>query len=148
MKWAALYVFRHLEHTALADIVNRQCEAIYSDDSLFKRQSLLNATTVETSGCELSRSSQAVLECGLIYTGDIVYAIGGVVARVVRFRKWPSAEHIAIQCTIYENVDGGSYRDGNRTSFVSVDSIVDVVTYRPLADGFIRVLLPFDGRFY
>ena len=148
VKRAASHVFRHLEHTVLADILNQQCEAMRGDDSLFKRQFLINAHTVEISGSEFIRSSQARLECGRIYTGDIVYVIGGVVARVMHFWKSPSAEHIAMQCAIFENVDEYIYRDGNQTSFVSVDSIVDAVTYRPLTDGSIRVMLPFDARFY
>lgn len=145
VKGAALYVFRHLEHTVLADILNQQCEQILDGHSLFQRQFLAHPKTIDVFGHRLNRSSEAVLECGHIYTGDVIYVVGGVVARIMCF--WQLAEHITAQCHVCEKVDECEYRDGTNVSFVSTDSILDAMSYRPRPDGSFMVLLPFAARF-
>ena len=72
VKDASLYVFRYMEHTVLADVVNKHCQQITSGHDLFSRRLL-----VEPRECALQpdylTSARAVLECGPIEKGDVIF---------------------------------------------------------------------------
>ena len=146
LKQAALYVFRHLEHTTLCSLVSQQCEQILDGHSLFQRAFLVHPSTVVIAGLSLTTSSSAVLECGGLHASDIIYVEGGSLARIVEF--WQTEpDVITAQCTGCELVSGSIYRDIDSVIFVQHDTIIDAVAYRKLHDGTFRVLLPFIARF-
>ena len=146
LKRAAMYVFRHLEHTSLADLVTQQCEQIIDGHSLFQREFLVHPSTVEILGQSLTRSRAAILECGNIHARDIIYVVGGQLARITDV--WQSASGIiTAQCTACELVEGYTYRDSESVLFVQSQTIIDAVAYRNKADGEFRVVLPFLARF-
>ena len=146
LKTAALYVFRHLEHTSLASLVTQQCDLIIAGHSLLQREFLGNPSTVEIFGVSLTRSKAAVLECGDMHARDIIYVQGGQLARITDF--WQSAcGLITAQCTACEHVLGHKYRDSKSVVFVPSETIIDAVAYRLLANGEFRVALPFLARF-
>ena len=146
LKQAALYVFRHIEHTSLASLVSQQCEQIIDGHSLFQRAFLVHPSPVELAGLDLTRSTAAVLDCSGLHSGDIIYVAGGNLARITAF--WQSAPGvITAQCTGCELVDGSIYRDSDSVLFVPHDTIVDACAYRKLGGGDFRVLLPFLARF-
>ena len=72
VKDASLHVFRHMEHTVLTDVVNRMGEQIVSGHDLFERMLL-----VEPRECALQpdflTSTRAVLQCGRVGKGDIIF---------------------------------------------------------------------------
>ena len=146
LKAAALYVFRHIEHTSLLSLVSQQCELIIEGHSLFQREFLVNPSPVDIEGLGLSRSVGAVLECGGLHAGDIIYVAGRKLARITRFLRTKAGVIIA-QCTACEFVAGSTYRDGDSVIFVHSDTIIDAIAYRSLDDGKFRALLPFLARF-
>ena len=146
LKRAALYVFRHLEHTSLADLLTQQCEQIIDGHSLFQREFLVHPTTVEVFGTSLTRSSIAVLECGNIHARDVIYVDGGQLARITGFWRAESGV-ITAHCTACEHVGGYKYRDSETVIFVKSQTIIDAVAYRKLLGGEFRVALPFLARY-
>ena len=147
LKRAALYVFRYLEHTSLADLLTQQCEQIIDGHSLFQREFLVHPTTVDVFGMSLTRSSIAVLECGNIHARDIIYVKGGQLARITGFWQAESGV-ITAHCTACEHVEGYKYRDSEAVVFVQSQTIIDAVAYRKLAGGEFRVVLPYLARFH
>ena len=109
LKRAALYVFRYLEHTSLADLATQQCEQILGGHSLFQREFLVHPSTIEVRGQSTQRASAACLECGNIHARDIVYVKGGQLARVTGFWQY-EAGLLTAQCTECENVGEHTYR--------------------------------------
>ena len=94
----------------------------------------------------LSRSVGAVLECGGLHAGDIIYIAGRKLARITWF--WQTKPGvITAQCTACEFVAGSTYRDSDSVLFVQSDTIIDAVAYRSLDDGKFRASLPFLARF-
>ena len=147
LKRAALYVFRYLEHTSLADLVTQQCEQILDGHSLFQREFLVHPSTVEVAGESLTRSSAACLECGNIHARDIVYVKGGQLARITGFWQYETGL-LTAQCTECEKVEEHIYRDSASVVFVASHTIIDAVAYRNKDDGEFRVVLPFLARFH
>ena len=148
-KRAALHVFRHLEHTTLADMLNQQCEQILDGHNLFKRRFLAHRLDVEAMGQTFARSTEAVLECGHLHSDDVIYCVDGVVARVRCF--WQLADDddapLVAQCTLCDKLSAILYRDSETVSFIESDSIVDAMTYKPRDDGVIRVILPYIAQY-
>ena len=144
VKGASLFVFRNLEHTALCAVVHQQCEMVCEGHSLFQRRLLAHPSTIELMGERLHRSVDAVLDCGNIRVGDVVYSIGGIVSRILCF--WQSNNQIVAQCHECVKVSEFIYRDDTRVAFIMAESIVDAMAYRPLGDGSIRVIMPYAAR--
>lgn len=144
-KAAALHVFRHIEHTVLSDLVNRQCEQVLDGHSLFQRTFLVSPLTVNFFGHELQRSTEAVLECGHIHKGDVVYLKSSGIARVVCFWKPVNVQIILAQVSDCVRVPSTEfcYTDSEQISFVDVDAICDAVIHRYRGDRIFRVILPF-----
>ena len=146
VKGASLFVFRHLEHTALSSILHAQCEQIITGHSLFQREFLVSPSSLGLDFAALSRSSSIVLECGHLAVGDIVYIDGGSIARAQCFYELNSC--FTMQCIKCVHLRGHVYRDGTSASFVACNDIVDSVAYRTLADNSFRIILPWKARFF
>ena len=146
LKRAALYVFRYLEHTSLADLVTQQCEQILDGHSLFQREFLVHPSTIEVGGQSINRSNAACLECGNIHARDIVYVKGGQLVRLTGFWEY-EAGLLTAQGTRCYKVGEHKYRDSAAVVFVESHLIIDAVAYRTRDDGDLRVLLPFLARF-
>lgn len=146
IKRASLFVFRHLEHTCLASIINEQCEQVLNGHSLFQRSFLVNPSLIEVSPTvSLNRSSRAVLDCGELAFDDIIVDTEDSISRVVCF--WQQETTIVAQCTTCETVGAGHvFRHTGSTCFIAGGSIIDAVSYRPLPDGSFRVCLPFRAE--
>ena len=143
-----LYVFRHCEHTSLMALINDQCEQISSNHSLFQKRFLAHATIVNFFGLELRRSSQAVLDCGLIAKGDIVYVAGGVVAVAMEFYEHAETSAMFLHCEPCKQIGRNTYTFSHVSEWVDAGTIVDAMAYRKLQDGSVRVLFPFAARFH
>ena len=149
-KRAALHVFRHLESTVLATLINEQCEQVLEGYSLFQKEFLAHPRVVDFFGTQLLRSTEAVLQCGHIHAEDIVCLKGnGVVARVVMFWQQDLGADIILQCTLCQPVEGEHrYRDSQQAHFVSVSELIDACIHRYLRNGAIRVVLPFHAKYH
>ena len=147
-KRAALYVFRHLEQTVMADLINAQCQQMTEGHNLFRKSFLAHPRVMTLLGDELHRSTQAVLICGYLFAGDVVYIEGGTLARIVAFWKKPTSSTIVAHCTeMTMTVGHRRYIDSSTPLFVTTETIVDACIYRPLGMGVLRVWLPFAARF-
>ena len=151
-KRSAIFVFRHLEHTTLASMLQEQCEQIKDGHSLFQRSFLVqDAAPMELPGVKLTRAVEAVLVCGHIHADDVVFTSDGGVARVQCF--FQSAEKLSggqapiiAQCTQCKKIGGLVYRDTAAHTFVDEDAIVDAVRYKRMDgdhQGGFRIIKPF-----
>lgn len=145
VKSAALYVFRNLEHTSLASILNMQCEQALAGHCLFQKEFLVHPSDMVICDTVVSRSTSIVLECGELARSDVVYIKGGQVARVQCFLELNSC--FTMQCIVCNRVSSNTFIDGSNVSFVSCSDVVDAMSYRPLGDGSFRVIWPFKARF-
>ena len=145
VKRAALHVFRHLEQTTLASILNMQCEQVLDGHSMFQKEFLVAPSTMVLFDVKISRSSNVVLECGSISASDLVYLHGGAVVRAQSF--FALHECLAMQCIVCNRISENIYRDGDDVSFVSCSDILDSMAYRMLSDGSFRVIKPIQARF-
>ena len=126
MKSASLFVFRSLEHTTLAHILNAQCEQVIEGHSLFLKRFLVSPSHLDISDIRCSRSSSVVLECGQVAKDDIIYVRGGIVVRAVCF--WEIQGYFTMQCKLCRHVQDYVYRDtASPDSFIACDDIVEPI---------------------
>ena len=80
VKSTALFVFRSLEHTSLASILNAQCEQALEGHSMFRKQFLVSPSHHDIFDVRCSYSRTIVLECGQASSADLVHIRGGGVS--------------------------------------------------------------------
>ena len=139
IKDCALHVF---EHTVLADVINKQCHQFAEGVDLFKEQFLHKPRTV--SGVDgLLRSAAAVLRCGMVHSGDIVWFRDATCGRVVNF--FEIGDSIYIFVALYANIEGDPSRlDESRQSrhFIDAHSMVDACTWYYANPAEIKIVIP------
>ena len=142
IKDCALHVFRHIEHTVLADVINKQCHQFAEGVDLFKEQFLHKPRTV--SGVDgLLRSAAAMLRCGMVRSGDIVWFRDATCGRVVYFIE--IGDSIYIFVALYANIEGDPSRlDESRQSrhFIDAHSMVDACTWYYANPAEIKIVIP------
>jgi hypothetical protein len=142
-KNAAMHVFRHMEHTVMADLTNRHIENL---KNIYSQTLFLDSKAVNVYGSEFTTSVGAHLLCGEVRASDIVIVTSGVVGRVVRFWHKIGTEPVAHLDTFHK-LNGEEYWSMNApiAQFVKTDDIVDALpwAYHRESDGIIRVVLPF-----
>ena len=151
VKSAALFVFRSLEHTTLASILNAQCEQALEGHSMFRKTIPGEPFAPRRIRCSMfdvrcSYSRTIVLECGQVSSADLVYIRGGGVVQAECF--WELNGCFMMQCRVCKKVRAHVYELDVNTAdrFVACAEIVDTVAYRPLHGRF-RVILPWKSRF-
>ena len=148
-KKAALHVFRHMEHTVLSDMVNQMCE-VMADGALFTKTWLLNAQryTVQDSALHMSRG--ALLECGEVKEGDIVWLISDFVGRVHSFWRQDNSPQVFIQIQIMDRIleDGTVYftEFTHVMHFAEAAHVLDACIWIYKRPGVLKVLAPFAAR--
>jgi len=147
---AALHVFRHLETTALQDVLNRRCSQMATSANLFAESFLIGATEVTAGrGRGLNRSNSCVIACGQIYIKDVIWIEGDTVAQVVQCWSGPSRE-IVFECDVLAPVDASqpevvSETDKRRKFFPS-SKVFDACAWAHKSPGILRVLVPLGAR--
>jgi len=142
VKGAALHIFRHYEHTLIADLVNRQSQS-YLEDNLFCPSYLVLPRTVQLPGQSLRLSTSAVIHCGELHKGDVVAIRPNLVGEVAAF--WQAQdESIVVEVLAYRaSSDDHSFDVRNAaTCFANVASIVAPCVWAKRRDGVIRAMLP------
>ena len=142
VKDSALHVFRHIEHTVLADVINKQCHQYVQGVDLFKRQFLHQPRSVAGSP-DVRRSVGAVCHCGMLHRGDVCWLRDTRVGRVVMFYEIDGS--IGVEIDIYQFVnDEPSIVDETRSTrtFVEVSALVDACTWFQSAPGIITISIP------
>ena len=153
-KRAALHVFRHIESTVVADLVDKQCTNMINGMDLFETNFLITPDVVlEDAHLSLQRANAAVLRCGEIKRKDVVCLKSDhriVVGEVVAF--WCNAaandNSIIAQINAYRQTgEDEALWDSRepRQSFHSAIAIIDAVPHAVETEGVIRAILPFTG---
>ena len=142
VKDSALHVFRHLEHTVLHDVVNKQCSQLVEGVDLFKEQFLVNPVAFREVP-NLRRSTRAILKLGAAYVGDILYMRGSRCGRVKMF--FELGDDLMVQVSLYHSVAGAPDVFDERLwedTFVEPREIVDACTWFYDAPSIVRVAVP------
>ena len=90
-------------------------------------------------------STSAVLVCGSVFKGDVVYLRDGAVGCVEKF--WALHDDaISVQLSMFQPADGRNRwsTSAPTTRFVSVEDILDCVTYKRTGDV-VLVIPPFKA---
>ena len=142
VKDSALHVMRHIEHTVVADVINTQCVQLCDRLDLWKKHVLIEPRELPgVQGVTFARS--AILACGFVKHGDIVWCQDAQCCRVVAF-------YVATDDEMFVSVErlgsaGGlcTYHEKATTlDFIDVRSIVDAVVWYLDADGIIKIVIP------
>ena len=148
-KKAALHVFRHLEKTVLTDMINRMCESFRNDECLFQPSYLLMSKSADILGRALKYSHKAVLHCGLLVKGDIVFATypASVIVGVVK-GFWQCNDAIVVHVDTLSPMNPGHditlWSDRAPVAmFVQAAAIVDAVPWRRHAPQVVRIIAPY-----
>ena len=142
IKDSALHVFRHLEHTVLADVVNKQCEQLCEGIDLFKASFLVNPRTM-VDVPDLHRSRTAVLPIGRLRADDVIWVEGSRCGRVAMF--YELRDEIIVQVTIFEPCKGDATAFDERIShdvFIESRDVVDACTWYYLRPSIMKVAIP------
>ena len=89
IKYIAFHVFGYMEHIVITDIVNQYCEQVLTGHDLFEEEFLVEPRKLAWNKAVLF-SNKAVLLCGMVQKGDIVFFGSGVCTLVRRF--WAISE--------------------------------------------------------
>ena len=142
-KRCALFVFRSIDNTVIKDMLNKQCSQIASNQSLFQRQFLVSPAKIVIAGTTLFQSTQALLPCGTVFDGDLVW-IGTTqtVGALIGFWQKDGSTDIAVSLQMYEANGLCHWRSSSGTCTINSDDILDTVHYVPLGDDTVRVVPP------
>ena len=142
VKDSALHVFRHIEHTVVYDLVNKQCEQLFEGVDLFQETFLINPRQVDDIPF-LARSPKAVLKMGSLHTGDIIWIAN---CRCGRIKTFYELHHrIFAHMDLFRNSAGDPAMFDERCStdiFIDAEEIVDACTWYEAGPGIIKVAIP------
>ena len=140
-----------LEHTVLADRINRMCDLITGDETIFLLQHMPKAKRLQIDKQILLHSIEAVLLCGPVKCGDIVWLRIGMVGRVLRFWQSEGLPHINVQISELARCNANEpeefYSDCvGASKFVDANDIIDACMWAEKRHGVIKVIAPFGAR--
>ena len=142
VKDSALHVFRHIEHTVLADIVNKQCKQMIEGMNLFLQQFLVEpGELVGLAG--VLRSRTAMLRCGTVRRCDIVWLSDATCGRVNCF--YEVGGQIFSHLSMFESIESNPAMFDEcrqRETFCDARSIVDACTWYYDSPSIIKIVIP------
>ena len=145
VKHAALYIFRHLEHTVLVDLVNTCFQQVIDGHDLYKAVWQVRPSSVDIGGRVFLRSRSAVLMIGMTSAGDVVMTETGIVGRIVNFWQAAGEETLYAAITAYECINNDTrFRSTERSQQLVCDSgtIVDALVWVWESPAIMRVSIP------
>ena len=145
IKRAALYVFRHIEHTVLTDVVNTTFEQIISGHDLYTDAFLVTPRDCNIGGIHFRTSRAACLRIGHVSVGDLVIRSDALVGRVVKFWQRASDNFIALEVDAYACVnDDIRFVSTAQTTreFFDHKSIVDSLIWFEDSPALLRIAVP------
>ena len=143
IKDAALHIFRYMEHTVLVDVVNQMCQQLIDGHDLFAKMFLVSGRPLKAQP-EVLSSSSAVLECGLIKKGDILFFEDHTCGQVLAFFVISGIYFVEIRDlpALHGNAE---LRDATSTTtmFKECRHVVDAcIWYAAETEGVVRVCVP------
>ena len=146
VKSAAKHVFNRVEHTATVDLVNRQTHRFVTADNLFSAQYLVSPQPARHPQPGFV-SVAAVLRCGQVRKGDLVYMRDNRVGQVLSFAEAHEQKLVAVGMLRPCGVDRWCTMDEMPVvEIYDCDEIVaPLIWYSPSADV-IRIITPMVVR--
>lgn len=153
-KKSALHVYRHMEHTVLADMLNQFCNSM-STDVLFRRTALVRAKKhpmPNTAGQTFYTAKSALLSCGEVDTGDVVYLTDHTIGKVLQFwqRHADDGAEIVVELEALPRKTPGTtnvvFSSSRTTIFENAEAIIDACPWIKACEESILVLEPFVAR--
>ena len=143
VKDAALHVFRHIEHTVLFDVVNKQCEQLAGGSDIFA-PTVLDRPSSFKNYPQLHRSTAAIFVCGRAARNDILFVDDLSCGRVLAFYKFGNEFHVEVALLeVVDNEPSLRFYESTRASFVECSKIVDSCIWHFTSRcGVIRVCVP------
>ena len=140
IKRAAVWTFRHYDHTLISDIVYRELENLRSEAAIFHKQYLISP--VATHGMETSTRASFVF--GDAHRGDLIACRGRVIIEVDRM--WQQSQSIVVQGRPLIATDKATHwrRAMSGVAFVPAADLVGVLKWAQQGDR-LRVILPPHG---
>ena len=142
VKDSALHVFRHIEHTVLRDVVNKQCHQMECGIDLFKEMFLIDRRELQDAS-GVYRSRKAILHIGSVRSGDIAWLNDARCGCINMF--FEVNDQIVVSINVYNNVDTEPAMFDERqfvNAFINPSEIVDVVTWYYSEPCILRVAIP------
>lgn len=139
-KDAARESFRHIEHTVVIDMVNRQCTNAQSKSSSFKSDFLVEPQSTSIAGTFSAAS--AVTRIGTVCVSDLLFLSDGSVVKVLRL--WHDNRSVVAQVAVCSRVKGSLWQlpVGVGSRFVDVVDIVATLTYAIESSDVVRIIVP------
>ena len=145
IKKAALYIFRHLEHTVLTDVINTTFQQVISGHDLYSEAFLIMPHECHISGIDFRRSRTACTRIGHVAAGDLVINVRGRVGCVISCWQRTSDNLIVLEVDIYpclnNDIRFASKAQAVRGFFEHLD-IVDTLLWIEDSPGIVRVSIP------
>ena len=144
VKSAALWVWRHYEHTLIRSLLNRQAQVL-GDPSLFAPVWLEHPKTQIIDGTEVTSAPTCDLPCGMVHRQDIVLTRTGAVCEILFF--WCFASHDTVFAQVQAFAPTGTantwVRNPANVQFLPAADILCTLAWATHRTGVLRVLLPF-----
>ena len=143
VKDASIHVYRHMEQTVLADVVNKHCQQIISGKDLFSRIILVEPRRCKNQDQYLT-ARRAVLDCGTVQRGDVVFFNDKTCGLVQAFFVISEVEFVEFFPMPMVNGDP-SLRDKTQTEscFKDCREVIDSCTWHHTEQpGIVAVCLP------
>lgn len=146
IKRAALYVFRHIEHTVLIDVVNGMFQQVVDGHDLYRTNFLISPHDVLLAGLALRRSRSAVLKTiGHVHVNDLMIDDNARVGKARAFWQQYPQPDLFVELDLYRCV-GGDVRVWATTNpkriFVNANTMIDTLLWYEDSAGIIRVAIP------
>ena len=146
IKASALWVFRHLEHTVLHDVLNKSIVQILDGHDLYKEAFLVApVTSIELASVVFRRSRKCVLRIGLVSAGDLIINDEGDVAKVLSVFQQSIEDELLLEVDVYPSINGDTRcraRDRSHRRFFKASSIIDVLIWYEDSPNIIRCAIP------
>ena len=145
IKSCAIYVFRHIEHTVLNDVVNQSIQQVLDGHDLYSEEFLILPHDVTLEGRAFQRARKFVMKTGHVEGGDLVMTDSGLVGKVISLWKPMPTGRILLEVDVYPCINNDiRSRSTDRSShgFFCSESIVDVLIWYEESPAIIRCVVP------
>ena len=147
IKASALWVFRHIEHTVLHDVLNKSIVQILDGHDLYNEAFLAGPVkSIELASVVFRRSRKCVLRIGQVSAGDLIINDSGDVAKVLSvFQQSIGDVELLLEVDVYPSINGDircRATDRSCRRFFRSSSIIDVLIWYEQSPNSIRCAIP------
>ena len=145
IKSAAVYVFRHLEHTVLQDVLSTHMRQITDGHDLYSATFLICPFDVILGGIAFRRARSGCVRIGHVSAGDLVITTDGRVGKILSLWQRVADEHTFLEVDSYPSINNDTrFRATTRATkdFFESAELVDALIYVDESPGIIRFSLP------